>query len=413
LAGGAESRTDGRRVAVWARRLEKAKLSPMSAHAATHDQLFDGDGRSLRESIDLKKAALVAVLAAAVVAALVTALPGAYGAVSEGVGKLGHADIGWLLVALGFSGLSFLGHIVLFRGVFLDKSSRIGYAASYDITMAGHAATRLLGAAGAGGIALTVWALNRSGMSTRTVATRMLGFMVLLYSFYALAVAAVGFGLWSGVLAGGGSVALTLVPGLVALGLVGGAIAAATLARRRFGAASESGEATGWRARLAKASVAVGDGVREAGAVVRRRDPRLIGGLMWWAFDIAVLWASFRAFGEAPPVAVLVLAYFLGLVGNTLPFLGSVGGVDGGMIAALVAFGANPAASIVAVIVYRLFSCWAPTVPGAIAFARLRRRVAAWQREDAGEAPAPADLSAARERRASRARGFAAEPVAA
>jgi uncharacterized membrane protein YbhN (UPF0104 family) len=384
----------------------------MSAHAATHDQLFEGTGRSLRDSIDLRKAALVGVLAAAVVAALVTALPGAYGAVSEGLGKLGHADVRWLLLALGLEALSFLGHIVLFRGVFLDKSSRIGYGASYDITLAGHAATRLLGAAGAGGIALTVWSLNRSGMSTRTVATRMLGFMVLLYSFYAIAVAAVGFGLWSGVLSGGGPVALTLVPGIVALGLVGGAIGAATLARRRFGAVADATERSGWSARLAKASVAVGDGVREAGAVVRRRDPRLVGGLMWWAFDIAVLWASFRAFGEAPPAAVLVLAYFLGLVGNALPFLGSVGGVDGGMIAALVAFGANPAASVVAVIVYRLFSCWAPTVPGAIAFARLRRRVAAWQREDSGEAPAADELAIARERRAV-APAFAAKPVAA
>jgi uncharacterized membrane protein YbhN (UPF0104 family) len=384
----------------------------MSAHAATHDQLFEGDGRSLRDSVDLRKAALVAVVAAAAVAALVTALPGAYGAVSEGLGKLGHADVRWLLLALGLEALSFLGHIVLFRGVFLDKSSRIGYGASYDITLAGHAATRLLGAAGAGGIALTVWSLNRSGMSTRTVATRMLGFMVLLYSFYALAVAAVGFGLWSGVFSGGGSVALTLVPGIVALGLVGGAIGAATLARRRFGTAAAAGEATGWRPRLARASVAVGDGVREAGTVVRRRDPRLIGGLMWWAFDIAVLWASFRAFGDAPPVAVIVLAYFLGLVGNALPFLGSVGGVDGGMIAALVAFGANPAGSVVAVIVYRLFSCWAPTIPGAIAFARLRRRVAAWQREDHGEAPVADELAIARERRAA-APAFAAEPVAA
>jgi uncharacterized membrane protein YbhN (UPF0104 family) len=391
----------------------------MSAHAATHDQLFEADGRSLRESVDLRKAALIGLLAAAVIAALVTALPGAYGAVSEGVGKLGHADVRWLLLALGLEALSFLGHIVLFRGVFLDKSSRIGYGASYDITMAGHAATRLLGAAGAGGIALTVWALNRSGMSNRTVATRMLGFMVLLYGFYALAVAAVGFGLWSGVLPGGGSVALTLVPGLVALALVGGAIGAALLARRRFGAVAGDGEGSGWRARVAKASVGVGDGVREAGAVIRRRDPRLIGGLMWWAFDIAVLWAAFRAFGAAPPASVLVLAYFLGLVGNALPFLGSVGGVDGGMIAALVAFGANPAASVVAVIVYRLFSCWAPTVPGAIAFARLRRRVAAWQGEDRGEATpvaAPSlatdEIAAARGRRAAKP-AFVAEPLAA
>jgi uncharacterized membrane protein YbhN (UPF0104 family) len=382
----------------------------MSAHAATHTDLFERDG-SLRDSIDLRKAGLVALIAAVVIAALVTALPGAYSAVSDGFAKLGDADIRWLLLALGLEALSFLGHIVLFRGVFLDRSSRIGYGASYDVTLAGHAATRVFGAAGAGGIALTVWALNRSGMSTRTVATRMLGFMVLLYSFYALAVAAVGFGLWSGVLPGGGPLVLTLVPGIAALVLVGGAIGAAVVARRTLGAREDVADASGLRAHVVKASRAIGDGVREAGAVVRRRDPRLIGGVMWWAFDIAVLWASFRAFGHAPPVAIIVLAYFLGLVGNALPFLGSIGGVDGGMIAALVAFGANPAASVVAVIVYRLFSCWAPVVPGAVAFARLRRRVAAWQREDAGDAEPADEVAAARSRRGAVAPAL--EPVAA
>ena len=383
----------------------------MSAHAATHNELFETDAVSLRDSIDLRQAGLVGLIAAAVIAALVTALPGAYSAVSDGFARLGDADLRWLALALGLEALSFLGHIVLFRGVFLDRSSRIGYGASYDITLAGHTATRLFGAAGAGGIALTVWALNRSGMSTRTVATRMLGFMVLLYSFYALAVAAVGFGLWSGVLPGGGPVVLTLVPGIVALALVGGAIGAAVVARRTLGARDDVAAAGGLRGHVVKASRAIGDGVHEAGAVVRRRDPRLIGGLMWWAFDIAVLWAAFHAFGAAPPVSILVLAYFLGLVGNALPFLGSIGGVDGGMIAALVAFGANPAASVVAVIVYRLFSCWAPVVPGAIAFARLRGRVAGWQREDAGEQEPADELAAARSRR--RAAMPVLEPVAA
>ena len=84
------------------------------------------------------------------------------------------------------------------------------------------------------------------------------------------------------------------------------------------------------------------------------------------------------------------------------------------MIGALVAFGANPAAAVVAVVVYRLFSCWAPTVPGALAFARLRRRVSAWQADDAGAEPsAPVDeLAVARERR-NAARALVPKPVAA
>ena len=57
----------------------------------------------------------------------------------------------------------------LFRGVFVRGESRIDWRESYQITMAGLAATRLFAAAGAGGIALTAWALRRSGMRPRTV----------------------------------------------------------------------------------------------------------------------------------------------------------------------------------------------------------------------------------------------------
>ena len=56
--------------------------------------------------------------------------------------------------------------------------------------------------------------------------------------------------------------------------------------------------------------------------LVRSRDPYLLGAVAWWGFDIAVLWACFRAFGSAPPVAVVVMAYFIGMVGNTLPLPG-------------------------------------------------------------------------------------------
>ena len=84
------------------------------------------------------------------------------------------------------------------------------------------------------------------------------------------------------------------------------------------------------------------------------------------------------------------------------------------MIAALVALGANPAASVVAVIVYRLFSCWAPTIPGALAFARLRRRVGSWEATDARQPEAPADeLAAARSRRRAPAPAVAPQPIAA
>ncbi len=75
------------------------------------------------------------------------------------------------------------------------RGSPIGWRESYQITMAGLAATRLFAAAGAGGIALTAWALRRSGMEPRLVACRMVAFMVLLYVIYAGAVLLGGIGL--------------------------------------------------------------------------------------------------------------------------------------------------------------------------------------------------------------------------
>ena len=334
-----------------------------------------GDVKSLIRRVP--RAVWVAALAALLLVVALTALPGAYGAVKDGVSRLDSADGRWIALAIGLEALSFLGHIILFRAVFLDRSSRVDFAASYEITMAGHAATRVFGAAGAGGIAVTVWALRRAGLAARTIAARMAGFLVLLYSLYAVAVATVGIGLWTGLLPGGGSTALTLVPGLAALGIVTAVLAAAAGSGRIVAHAPDR-----VARRLEPAAEAVMGGVSEALRVVRRRDPGLVGGAMWWGFDIAVLWACFHAFGTAPALAVIVLGYFLGLVGNALPFLGSVGGVDGGMIGALVALGADAGTTVVAVVVYRLISCWLPAIPGAVAYLQLRKRAAEWQGEE-------------------------------
>jgi hypothetical protein len=119
---------------------------------------------------------------------------------------------------------------------------------------------------------------------------------------------------------------------------------------------------------------------------VRRGDAGLLGSLMWWGFDIAVLWACFEAFGDSPTVAVLVVAYFVGTLANTLPLPGGVGGVEGGMVGALVAFGVDPSLALVAVLAYRGFAFWLPIVPGVISYLTLRRTVAKWEAEDRADA---------------------------
>ena len=92
-------------------------------------------------------------------------------------------------------------------------------------------------------------------------------------------------------------------------------------------------------ARLATVPAPAATGVRTAIDLVRDRDRRCSGAVAWWGFDIAVLWACFHAFGALAADGVIIMAYFVGMLGNTLPLPGGIGGVDGGMIGAFTAFG--------------------------------------------------------------------------
>ena len=151
-----------------------------------------------------------------------------------GVGKtldqIEGGDVWWLAAGVVLELLSFAGYVVLFRSVFVRDPlppERIGWLESYEITMAGLVATRLFAAGGAGGIALTAWALRRAGMEPRLVACRMVAFMVLLYVVYAGSLLIDGIGLGIGLFPGGGSFAITIVPAIVAAVLfaLAGAIA--------------------------------------------------------------------------------------------------------------------------------------------------------------------------------------------
>jgi uncharacterized protein (TIRG00374 family) len=89
-----------------------------------------------------------------------------------------------------------------------------------------------------------------------------------------------------------------------------------------------------------------------------------------------MLWVCFRAFGEAPPVGALTLAFIIGYLGNVVPVPGGIGALDGGLTAALVLYGADPASAAAAVIVYHAIVLWIPTLLGTIAFLRLRPTIA-------------------------------------
>ncbi len=321
---------------------------------------------------------------------------------------LENGDGWWIAFGVVLELLSFAGYVVLFRAVFVTTRTGpdgvpdpagpprapgpIGWSESYQVTMAGLAATRLFATAGAGGVALTAWALRRSGMEARLVACRMVAFMVLLYAVYAGSVFLDGLGLGTGLFPGGGSVALTFVPAIVAAVLMTVIGAMALLpgdVERRLGHwASGSGALAHWVARAVTVPALAASGVRTAIELIRERDPGLLGAVAWWGFDICVLWAMFHAFGTPPPFTVIWMSYFIGMLGNLLPLPGGLGGVEGGMIGAFAAFGVDLDLAVLAVLSYRAISFWLPTIPGAVAYFQLRHTVARW-REEQGERPAP------------------------
>ena len=291
--------------------------------------------------------------------------------------RLDKGEPGWLITGLFLEIASFGCYVALFRGV-IGHEAGIGWAQSYRITLASLAATRLLAAGGIGGIALTAWALRRDGLSASLVALRMAAMLVLLYTVYMGAVLITGLGLWSGALSGPSPIAFTLIPAIVAglilvagllIGYFGGELRESTQ-RLRHPSRRER-----WRAALSTVPNTLAGGVRGAIAILRERPINGLWAIGWWAFDIAVLWACLHAFsGTTPPVGVIVASYFIGMTANLLPLPGGIGGVEGGMIGSLIAFNVPGGLAIVAVLSYRAFSFWLPTIPGAIAYLSILRQ---------------------------------------
>ncbi len=294
-----------------------------------------------------------------------------------------EGDRSWLAVAFVMELLSYLSYIWLFRAVFIEKISLIGWAGSYRISMAGVAATRLFGAAGAGGIALTFWAVRKAGMGRRMSVSYLVAFYVLLYAIFMMALVIVGVLLRAGVIPGSNPFGVTIVPaifgGIVIAVFLAALLIPGNLERMAARWSDGRGRVAGLARKAAAVPALLGHGTRVAVRLIRRREPGLLGAPGWWFFDIATLWACFQAFGQSPEIGVLVMGYFVGMIANVIPTPGGVGAVEGGMIGSYAAFGVALETAVLAVLAYRVFAFIMPTIPGVIAFVRLRKDVVEWQ----------------------------------
>ena len=376
------------------RRGTRAELESASAEVGERE-LREDEAEDLRVSSllsnrrELVTMGLVFVLA---VTAIYFVFPMAVG-LEDALERLGEATWYWIVVAVLFNVGAFAAYVALFRGILGGRTHdelhrRLDVKASYEITMAGLAATRLFSAAGAGGIVLTYWALRKAGMPRRRSACRMVAFLVLTYSVYLGALVLFGVLLRTGVLPGRAPVGGTIVPAAVA----GGAIALLGLValipgdlERRLGAVTGDGRAARIARRLATAPATLATGVRIALDYVghpSRGALAIAGAVGFWAGNIGVLWASFEAFGGDVPFAVLVQGFFLGMAANLIPSpAGGVGSVDAGMIGAFVLFGVDKEIVFPAVLTYRVIAFWLPIPPGIVAYFQLRHTVAGWEEE--------------------------------
>ena len=329
------------------------------------------------------------------VVAIYVLLPKVVG-LQDALDRMADARWYWIAAGVAFTFASFAAYVALFRGILggprADEARRrLDFAASYQITLAGLAATRVFSAAGAGGIALTYWALRKAGMRRRIAACRMVAFLVLLYGMYLSALVLFGVLLRTGALPGEAPFGATVLPAAAAAAIM---VAFALVAlipgdvERRLREMAALPRLGRLAAGLASGPATVATGVRTALAYVRhprRGGLAVAGALGFWTTQIAILWASFEAFDGDVAFAVLVQGFFLGMAANLIPSpAAGAGPVDAGMIGAFLLLGEPAAVVFPAVLTFRVLAFWLPIPPGVVAYFQLLRTVHAWENERTG-----------------------------
>lgn len=273
--------------------------------------------------------------------------------------RVASAAPGWIALAVALELLSCWSFVHTFRLVFPCITPRD----SARIAWSEMAFGAVVPAGGAGGLAAGAWILHVKGLSLRDAAERSAVLFLLTSAVNAVVLAAAGFAVAAHVLPGPRPFLLGFVPASVAvLGVAGFVLLARPLPV--------------WlrdRPRLGRWASVTGRAVRRTQAVVRSGDWRLTAAGGYLLFDIAVLWACFEAFGASPLAGPLVLAYQIGYLANLLPIPGGVGVLDGGMIGALLLYGAPAAPTAAAVLSYHAIALWIPALIGTARFALLRR----------------------------------------
>ena len=306
-----------------------------------------------------------AVVQLIVVGALLAGLGVAIaGLVPESRQHLRHAAAGWIAIAVVLELGACAAYGFLFHGVFSDGAYRFSRLRGMQIGV-GELGAFVVTPTGAGGPALRIWALLRLGQPFRIVMTRSVVHAVILNIPYVATAVLLGLSVAIGVGSGHAHLALALAPLALVLATVALACAAVALSRREKGRPTSR-----WR-RIGRDIIdAIPQGIHELPR--RLREVRLLlFAVGYWAGDCGVLIVAFRAAHGSAPIGVIVLAYMLGQLGNTLPLPGGVGAVEPAMLGVLTSSGVNLGLGAAAIVLYRFVSLGLQSALGTVAVATL------------------------------------------
>jgi uncharacterized membrane protein YbhN (UPF0104 family) len=259
------------------------------------------DRRSARWSLGPKLVA-IAVAAAALIVLALAAVPA----------RLIEACAAWIVTAGVLELLSALGFVVFFKLVFAVP---ISWRRTAPAALRALAASTVLPGGPLIGGAAGAWSTSADKPSFARLARSTITFVILINAPGTIVLGALGTLLWLGLPSGPHQTALTILPAVLAVGLLIATWFAGRASRRH---PPPRHRRKLWRA-LAKPTGTVSASITEARALVTARDWKLVGALAYYAFDNAVLWAAFHAYGHAPQIGVVVMGYLVGSLAGALP----------------------------------------------------------------------------------------------
>lgn len=275
-----------------------------------------------------------------------------------------HASVGWLVLALALEIASCLGYVAVVRLVLhrgpAPEVRRLAWAEQ--------AFGAVVGAGGAGSLAVGVWALRAWGVPWSRIANRSAVIFLLTSAVNCLVLGLAGIGVSLGIGTDRSGLLYGLLPGGIAL-------AALTTFLLFPLVKAPDNDHTRLR-RLRRTLHGLGVWVRDTEEVAFKPSWRLLGAPAYLLCDIAVLWACLRAVGVHAPILALVVGYQIGYLSNLIPVPGGIGVLEGGLLAGLLLFNFPVTETAAAAILYHGIALWVPTIGGTVGFAGLRRAIA-------------------------------------